>query len=132
MRPLRSRLRRLLVLAVTAMSFLVGRLADADHLLTTAHVVCAEHGGQIEEQAVGAAAPAEAGIRQDVSGPESHHACDMPLAFASAGAAVLPRMAGLLPEPPAEGASSAVVAARAGMGALPVLAVAPKQGPPQA
>ena len=132
MRLLRSRLRRLVVLAVTAMSFLVGRLAGADHLLTTAHVVCAEHGGQIEEQGVGAVVPAEAGIRQDVSGPESHHACDMPLAFAAGGAAVLPRMAGLLPEPPSESAPSAVVAARRVMGALPVLTVAPKQGPPQA
>lgn len=130
MRLLRVRLRRLAVLAITALSFLVGRLADTDHLLNTVHVVCEEH-GQLEEQIVEASKARPAGLSPDAAGADRHHSCDMPMAFAGATPAVAMSGGPELRVPVWEGAESPVAAVAPVHAQVPLLAVAPKQGPPQ-
>ena len=130
MRWFRFHPRRLLVLVAAVLSFVGGYLAEVSHVLDQAHVVCAEHGGQLEDASARPARGHGAGVAADTAA-ERHRPCAMPAAFAPGGQAVLrvpPAMARAETPAPAPVTATAPDAPRL---TLPTLAYSPKSGPPQ-
>lgn len=129
-----AKLRRLLVLAATALSFLLGQFEAADHLASTMHVACSEHGGQIEDVAGGPElAPAghshaDHSISEAPRAESGHHLCT--LANPCAGSALAPELARRGMDAAAYAHSSSLVETAA-FAAMDTLSYAPKQSPPR-
>ena len=125
---------RLSVLVATVCAFLSAELRVQLHDTFVAHVVCAEHGGQVEDVPRANTAGAQSGSASKVAhtapaAPDEHQACEMPPGLVS-GAIVVSAPVVLHPLPisfldpqPPEG-----VPGRTGP---PLLQEAPKLSPPR-
>jgi hypothetical protein len=125
---------RVAVLVATVCAFLSAQLGAELHEAVVTHVVCAEHGGQIEDVPRLVANGAPSGSAGEIvytapAAPNGHQACEMPPGLAS-GVVVVSTPAVLHPLPisfldpqPPEG-----VPGRTGP---PLLQQAPKLSPPR-
>jgi hypothetical protein len=128
---------RLYVLAATACAFLSAQLQVELHEAFVQHVVCAEHGGRLEDLPHAAAsrtsddkASTQKSVQATPATPEEHQACELPpgltagtLALSSPPVLYPAEVSFLDPQPP-EG-----VPGRTGP---PLLHEAPKLSPPRA
>jgi hypothetical protein len=123
------------VLVATVCAFLSAELRVQLHDAFVVHVVCAEHGGQVEDVPRAVAKGAQSGKASKVAHtspalPDEHQACEMPPGLASGAVAVSapavlhPIAISFLDPQPPEG-----VPGRTGP---PLLQEAPKLSPPRA
>ena len=126
---------RLAVLVATVGAFLSAELRVELHDAFVVHVVCAEHGGQVEDVPRAVAKASQSGTASKVAhtspaAPSEHQACEMPpglvsgVVAVSAPALLHPLLISFLDPQPPEG-----VPGRTGP---PLLQEAPKLSPPRA
>jgi len=126
---------RLAVLVATVCAFLSAQLRAEVHEALVVHVVCAEHGGQVEDVPRAVANDAPSGSHGKVAhtapaAPKEHQACEMPpgltsgVVTVSAPVVLHPILISFLDPQPPEG-----VPGRTGP---PLLQEAPKLSPPRA